>query len=112
MKMMRFAPTRWLHPGYSGVICPSGGLSTGLSSLFFGFSEKYLFPLTQIRSRTLAVSFHRGAYRDRQRRGMGCGGRGSVRRATWSQGGFLWACERSNGELTNDVAAYGEVVWS
>ena len=22
------------------------------------------------------------------------------------------ACERSNGELTNDVAAYGEVVWS
>jgi hypothetical protein len=28
------------------------------------------------------------------------------------QGGFLWACERSNGELTNDVAADGEVVWS
>ena len=22
------------------------------------------------------------------------------------------ACERSNGELTNDVAAYGEVAWS
>ncbi len=28
------------------------------------------------------------------------------------QGGFLWACERSNGALTNDVVAYGEVVWS
>jgi len=28
------------------VICPSGGLSTGLSSLFFGFSEIFLFPLT------------------------------------------------------------------
>ena len=29
-------------------------------------------------------------------------------------GGAGWrkTCERSNGELTNDVAAYGEVVWS
>jgi len=27
-----------------GVICPSGGLLTGVSSLFFGFSEKYLLP--------------------------------------------------------------------
>jgi hypothetical protein len=26
--------------------------------------------------------------------------------------GWRKACERSNGELTNDVAAYGEVVWS
>jgi hypothetical protein len=26
------------------VICPSGGLLEGLSSLFFGFSEKYLLP--------------------------------------------------------------------
>jgi len=26
------------------VICPSGGLLKGLSSLFFGFSEKYLLP--------------------------------------------------------------------
>ena len=29
-----------LHPGYSGVICPSGGLSTGLSSLFFRIFRK------------------------------------------------------------------------
>jgi hypothetical protein len=29
------------------------------------------------------------------------------RRAGWRK-----ARERSNGELTNDVAAYGEVVWS
>jgi len=28
------------------------------------------------------------------------------------QGGSEKACERSNGELTNDVAADGEVVWS
>ena len=26
--------------------------------------------------------------------------------------GWRKACERSNGERTNDVAAYGEVVWS
>ena len=26
--------------------------------------------------------------------------------------GWRKACERSNGALTNDVAAYGEVVWS
>ena len=30
--------------GYSGVICPSGVLPIFLSSLFFGFSEKYLLP--------------------------------------------------------------------
>ncbi len=30
----------------------------------------------------------RGAYRDRHGRGVGCGGRGSVLRATGSQGGF------------------------
>jgi hypothetical protein len=38
---------------------------------------------------------HRGAYRDRHERGMGCGGRGSVLRAMESQGGFLGTCERS-----------------
>jgi hypothetical protein len=37
---------------------------------------------------------HRGAYRDRHERGVGCGGRGSVLRATGSQGGFLGTCER------------------
>jgi hypothetical protein len=38
--------------------------------------------LTQISSRTLAVSLPRGAYRDRHGRGAGCGGRGGVLRAT------------------------------
>jgi hypothetical protein len=38
---------------------------------------------------------HRGAYRDRHERGMGCGGRGSVLRAMGSQGGFLGIRERS-----------------
>src|SRR5258705_11964321 len=68
------------------VICPSGGLLTGLSSLYFGFSEKYLFPLTQIKARTLTIAPHRGAYRDRHGRGEGCGGRGSFLRAMGWQG--------------------------
>jgi hypothetical protein len=37
---------------------------------------------TQIKSKSLAVPPHRGAYRDRHGRGAGCGGRGSVGRAT------------------------------
>jgi hypothetical protein len=43
----------------------------------------------------------RGAYRDRHGRGMGCGGRGSVLRATGLQGG-LYACERLPSERTRD----------
>jgi hypothetical protein len=42
---------------------------------------------------------------------MGCGGRGSVGRAGDRRAGFK-TCERSNGALTNDVAADGKTVWS
>jgi hypothetical protein len=35
------------------VICPSGGFLTGLSSHFFGFSERYLLPPDQIKSSSL-----------------------------------------------------------
>ena len=76
--------------------------------------QKYsAFPVGQIKTTTRAIpSREEGRIMIVTNVGRGCGGRGSVRRATWLQGGFLWACERSNGELTNDVAAYGEVVWS
>jgi hypothetical protein len=66
---------------------------------------------TQITSISATVPSPRGAARDRHRRGAGCGGRGSVRHARESQGGFL-ARERSSGELTNGADADGEVVWS
>jgi hypothetical protein len=69
-------------------------------------------PLTQITSISLAVSPHRGAYRDRHGRGVGCDGRGSVGRVRDGGAGSHWTCERSNGALTRDVAADGEVVWS
>jgi len=40
----RFAPTRCSIRAYSRVICPSGGLLTGLSSLFFRIFRKILVP--------------------------------------------------------------------
>jgi hypothetical protein len=44
--------------------------------------------LPQIKSISITVSSHTGAYRDRHGRGAGCGGRGSVGRAMGWQGGF------------------------
>lgn len=41
---------------------------------------------------------------------MGCGGRGSVRRADVIAGQAL-ACERSEARETNGVVADGEAVW-
>jgi hypothetical protein len=42
--------------------------------------------------------------------GMGCGGRGSIRRAGVRRAGF--ARERKNGVQTNDAEADGKTVWS
>jgi hypothetical protein len=71
------------------VICPSGGFSTGLSSLISDFPKNISVP-THPKSHLELFASHptRGAYRDRHGRGMGCGGRGSVLRATGSQGGL------------------------
>jgi hypothetical protein len=55
---------------------------------------------------------HRGAYRDRHGRGVRMRWTRQRQARNVMQGGFLWACERSNGELTNDVAADGKIVWS
>src|SRR6267142_4491355 len=95
-----------LHPGYSRVICPSGCFLTGVSSLISDFPKNIFVP-THPKSDLELWPSHptRGAYRDRHGRGMGCGGRGSVLRATGSQGGLAKACERSNGVRTREVAA-------
>src|SRR5882724_9690273 len=71
------------------VICPSGGLLTGLSSLISDFPKNISVP-THPKSHLEFFASHptRGAYHDRHGRGEGCGGRGSVRRATWWQGGL------------------------
>jgi hypothetical protein len=66
------------------VICPSGGLSTGVSSPIC----KNILVFEHPKSHLELFASHptTGAYRDRHERGMGCGGRGSVLRAMGSQG--------------------------
>src|SRR6266481_1146493 len=77
----------------SPVICPSGGLSTGVSSPLC----KNILVFTPPKSLLELCASHptRGAYHDRHGRGVGCGGRGSVLRAMGSQGGFSGIRERS-----------------
>ena len=69
------------------VICPSGGLLTGLSSLISDFPKNISVP-THPKSDLELFASHptRGAYHDRHGRGEGCGGRGSVLRAMGLQG--------------------------
>jgi len=63
------------------VICPSGIFVS--SPLCKNIS---LHPSGKSSLQIRAIPSHRGAVRDRQERGAGCGGRGSVRRDTWWQG--------------------------
>src|SRR6202158_2701767 len=75
--------------GEPPVICPSGGLLTGLSSLISDFPKNILVPIHPKSILELFASHPtRGAYHDRHGRGEGCGGRGSGLRATGSQGGL------------------------
>jgi hypothetical protein len=59
--------------------------------------------LTQISSLSRAVLSHRGAARDRHRRGAGCGGRGSVGRCQGMAGRVDMARELTNGTQTDDA---------
>src|SRR5450631_2003403 len=69
------------------VICPSGGLLKGVSSIISDFPKNISVP-THPKSHLELFASHptRGAYHDRHERGVGCGGRGSVLRATGLQG--------------------------
>src|SRR5713101_4251816 len=70
-----------------GVICPTGCLLTGVSSPICKNISVSIHPKSLLE---LSPSHPtRGAYHDRHGRGAGCGGRGSVLRATGSQGGFF-----------------------
>src|SRR5882672_8765303 len=73
------------------VICPTGGLLTGLSSLISGFPKNISVPTYPKSHLELSPSrpTERGVSRSSRTLGMGCGGRGSVLRATGSQGGFF-----------------------
>jgi hypothetical protein len=70
----------------SAVICPSGSFVSSLISDFPKNISVSIHPKSHLEF--FASHPTRGAYRDRHGRGEGCGGRGSVRRATWLQGGL------------------------
>jgi hypothetical protein len=69
------------------VICPSGGLSTGVSSPLC--KNISLHPSGKSSLQIRAIPPHKRGVGHRHERGEGCGGRGSVLRATGSQGGSM-----------------------
>jgi hypothetical protein len=92
------------------VICPSGSFLAGVSSLISDFPKDISVPTYPKSHLELSPSRPtEGRFAIVTDVGHGMRWRGAQRgcRAGWRK-----ACERSNGELTNDVAAYGEVVWS
>src|SRR5216683_5937730 len=85
----------------SPLICPSGGLLTGVSSPVCKNISVFVPPKSDLE--LFASHPTRGAYHDRHERGAGCGGRGSVLRAMGSQGGFSGIREQSPSTLTRDA---------
>jgi hypothetical protein len=95
--------------GMGAVICPSGVMLKRLSiPLCKNIS---LHPSGKSSLQIRAIPPHkRGVSRSsRTRGGVRWTRQRQARNVT--QGGFSGIRERSNGMLTNDVAAYGEVVW-
>jgi len=83
----RGAPSYGTTTRPAQVICPSGCLSTGVSSLISYFPKDISVPTYPKSILELSPSHPtRGAYHDRHGRGVECGGRGSVLRATGLQG--------------------------
>src|SRR6267154_4957194 len=68
---------------------PCGDLPVGHFCVESPLQKYFTSPVGQIISTNSRCLTHRGAYRDRHGRGMGCGGRGSVLRAKGLQGGFF-----------------------
>src|SRR5712691_11320567 len=93
------------------LICPSGGLLTGLSSLISDFPKNISVP-THPKSH-LQLSPSRpteGRIRIVRDAGWDAVDAAALGAQRGCRAGWRKARERSNGELTNDVAAYGEVV--
>jgi len=90
------------------LICPTG--CSGSSAVQPHLQKYFCFRSTQIKSISIDVPPHRGAYHDRHERGMGCGGRGSARAQDEIAGRV--SRERSRCAQTNGAEADGEVVWS
>jgi len=95
------------------LICPSGGFLTGLSSLISDFPKNISVP-TYPKSDLELFASRPTEGRIRIVRDAGWDAVDAAASGAQRDGRAGWrkARERSNGELTNDVAAYGEVVWS
>ena len=95
------------------MICPSGGLLTGLSSLISDFPKNISVPTHPKSDLELFVSRPtEGRIAIVTDAGWDAVDAAALGAQRGCRAGWRKACERSNGELTNDVAAYGEVVWS
>ena len=109
---LRFAPSR-LQPLYRVVICPSGCLSTGVSSLISDFPKNISVPTPPKSNLQLShPTPPEGRIAIVTDAGWGAVDAAASGAQRGCRAGWRKARERSNGELTNDVVAYGEVVWS
>src|ERR1700682_5653020 len=95
------------------LICPSGGLLTGLSSLISDFPKNISVPNHPKSLLELPPSCPTEGririVRDAGRDAVDAAAAGVKRDG---RAGSLGIRERSNGALTNGAVAYGEVVWS
>src|SRR5216683_1666927 len=101
-----------LHPGYSRVICPSGCLSRGLSSLISDFPKNISVP-TPPKSH---LELSHPTPQEGRIMIVTDAGRGAVDAAALARDGVAGrvdeACERHLSEQTNDADADGKIVWS
>jgi hypothetical protein len=107
-----------LNPSYklttkpAQVICPSGCLSTGVSSLISGFPKNISVP-THPKS---DLELSHPTPQEGRIMIVTDAGRDAVDAAALARDGIAGqvdeACERSPGEQTNNTDAYGKIVWS
>jgi hypothetical protein len=96
------------------VICPSGCLSNGASICFSDFPKNisvFTHPKSILELSPSRPTEGRFAIVTNVGHGMRWARQRQARNVVAGRV-MQMVCERSNGELTNDVVAYGEVVWS
>ncbi len=91
----------------------SGDLPVGHFCVESPLQKYFASPVGQIIStNSRRPTPQRGVSRSSRTRGADAVDAAALGAQRDGRAGLMRACERSNGELTNDVAADGEVVWS
>jgi hypothetical protein len=98
--------------GHTGDLPVGRFADRAVESFVSDFPKNICCHLTQINSRTLASHPTEGRIRIVRDAGWDAVDAAALGAQRDGRAGWRKARERSNGELTNDVAAYGEVVWS